>query len=89
MVKIRVKPGAAGVRACDAFPGSCQSSTLRKQFCKGMYWEAFDRLEQKGLDADREKMLITSAEISPLEEGFGELPTGTETTCWMPTERVS
>jgi hypothetical protein len=39
-----------------------------------MHGDTFDRLEQKDLEADRETMLVMSAEISRLEGEFGELP---------------
>ena len=39
-----------------------------------MHWDTFDRLEQKDIEANREKMIIMSAEISRLGVEFGELP---------------
>ena len=39
-----------------------------------MHCETCPHLEQKDFEASREKMLIMSAEISCLEEQFGELP---------------
>ena len=40
-----------------------------------MHWDTFDRLEQKDLEADREKMLLMlAAEISRLEGEFRDLP---------------
>ena len=41
---------------------------------KGIHCETCPHLEQKDFEASREKMLIMSAEISRLEEQFGELP---------------
>jgi len=64
MRKLRAKIGGSYDDLISPFPEKPE----------GMHWDTFDRLELKDFDANREKMLIISAEILRLEAEIGELP---------------
>ncbi len=68
MRKLRSKVGCSSDDLISPFPDKP----------KGMHWDTFDRLEWKDWEANREKMLIMSEEISRLEEEYSHFPTNQE-----------
>jgi hypothetical protein len=54
-----------------------------------MQWETFLRLEQKDVEANREKICILSGQITAIEAEIGKLPADPATTCWRATVRFS
>jgi hypothetical protein len=73
-VPARISPVAVSRWASTPTQGVRTSFHPAPRNPRGCTAKTCPHLEQKDFEASREKMLIMSAEISRLEEQFGELP---------------